>query len=203
MRPKGQSGRTSATPSPTSATPDQPLPTPEPATTADEVRHHTTIRDQLVKKAEALGFVATIEESVPGGTGRVDIVLRGSGRVVACEISSTTGADYEIHNSEKCLTAGHPTVVVISSNPRKLANIEAKYHQHSAAPPSDRVRFLTPEAFEALLQTWVEKPAASAGPPLPRKRSIQFAGPPLTDAERLAKEQKMLADLAAAMRQQP
>lgn len=198
-----QEKQASRPPAPPAPPQDPPAPVPEPSPESDQVRHHTAIRDQLVMRAEALGFVATIEESVPGGTGRVDIVLRGAGRVVACEISSTTGADYEIHNIEKCLAAGYPAVVVISSNPKKLANIEAKYRLRSGPSAPGRVQFLTPDAFEVQLQTWAEKPSGTTEPPAPRKRNIQFPGPPLTEAERRAKEQQMLADLAAAMRKQP
>lgn len=70
--------------------------------------------------AEERGFRATIKETILGGDGRVDVSLVRGGRRVACEISVTTGKDWELGNIEKCLAAGYDEVVLILGNARQV-----------------------------------------------------------------------------------
>lgn len=103
---------------------------------------------QLVKQlAEERGFLASIEEPILDGAGRVDVHLERSGRKIAVEISVTTGRDWELQNVEKCLSAGYMEVLVVSTNARHLKSLAKFIPANLEETDRDKVRYLSPEDF--------------------------------------------------------
>ncbi|MBL7837027.1 MAG: type IV secretion system DNA-binding domain-containing protein [Bacteroidetes bacterium] len=84
---------------------------------------HRYLQTLIKKAAEARGYIATLEEVTPDGKGRVDVSVEKAGKKIACEVSVTTGEEWEAHNVEKCLTAGYDEVIVCSNDPKNLQRI--------------------------------------------------------------------------------
>lgn len=68
-------------------------------------------------------FKAVIEEPVNDYTGKVDVSLHRDDLKIACEVSVTNTAEYEVQNIKKCLTAGYALVFMISNDSKHLSDI--------------------------------------------------------------------------------
>ncbi|MDQ3802269.1 MAG: type IV secretion system DNA-binding domain-containing protein [Acidobacteriota bacterium] len=123
-------------------------------------RQHKYLQ-QLVKRiAEARGYRVTVEQVVLGGAGFVDVALERGARKIACEISVTTPAEYEVNNIQKCLAAGFEPVIVISADRRVLARIEETAKAQLEGEAAADVLFMQPEQFLSYL---AESEAEAAG----------------------------------------
>lgn len=89
----------------------------------EKQREHRFIQEFVKKIAEARNFKAIIEEPVNDGTGSVDVGLHRDELKIACEISVTNSAEYEVQNIQKCFTAGYLLVFMISNDPKHLSTI--------------------------------------------------------------------------------
>jgi len=65
------------------------------------------------------GFKATIEKSIEGGCGRIDIALEHESLSIAVEVSITTRSTHEQQNVEKCFRAGFDDVILLVPDRRK------------------------------------------------------------------------------------
>lgn len=202
---------------PASAPPTQPSVAPS-ADTAAEVpgetfaaprnpleTEHSSIKREITKQAEALGYVVADEEIVPGSLGRADLVLRRGKRVIACEVSVTTNAEDEIGNLTKCVAGGYPQVVLVASSARKLVNIEQKFRKAVASDNLTNVSFYQPAEFLAQLRAWAatDPRDMATEKTAPRKQRINLDASKMTDTERGDRERAMLARLQQAMKAPP
>jgi hypothetical protein len=89
-----------------------------------ELREHRYLQEFIKRMAEGYGFKAVIEESTPGGKGRVDVGLVKDNMKIACEIAVTNTKEYEIENIIKCLNAGYSKVFVCSNKTGHLEKIK-------------------------------------------------------------------------------
>jgi len=133
----------------------KPIPTPPPL--GGGGKEHKYLANLIREFAQSKGFLATAEERVLEGAGRVDVSLTKGKLKVACEISVTNGRDYELGNIEKCLAADYAFVVFVSSDRRHRAAMEKLSRDQLEEKDLARVHFCAPE--EAL-----ERIAAWAGP---------------------------------------
>ena len=85
---------------------------------------HRYLQTLIKRMAEDRGFRAVIEEPTPDGSGRVDVGLERNGEKIACEISVTTDEMQELHNIEKCLAAGYGSVIVCTTEKKRLEKIK-------------------------------------------------------------------------------
>ncbi|MBN9483122.1 MAG: hypothetical protein BGO70_01120 [Bacteroidetes bacterium 43-93] len=85
---------------------------------------HRYLQTLVKRMAESRGYKAIIEDPTPDGKGRVDVSLERAGKRIACEVSVTTGDDWEVHNVEKCLTAGYDQIIVCSTDVKHLHRIK-------------------------------------------------------------------------------
>jgi len=109
---------------------------------------------QLVKQlAEERGYRATIEETILGGEGRVDVSLVRNGYRVACQVSVTTTKDWELQNVEKCLVAGYQEVVLILSTERQLKATSKFIQDNLEERDRGRVRYAIPETLPEFLDS--------------------------------------------------
>ena len=84
---------------------------------------HRYLQTLIKRTAESRGYKAIIEDGTPSGKGRVDVSLERNGKRIACEVSVTTGDEWEVHNVEKCLAAGYDQVIVCSNDVKNLQRI--------------------------------------------------------------------------------
>ena len=96
--------------------------------------------------AESRGYKAAIEQVTPDGNGRVDVSLERNGKRIACEVSVTTGDEWEVHNIEKCLAAGYDEVIVCSNEIKNLRRIKTRIE--SALSKEQQSKVLLYEAQE-------------------------------------------------------
>lgn len=122
----------------------------EPSTSA-----HRYIQMLVKKMAESRGYKALVEETIPGNKGKVDILLSKDNKTIAIEICSTTNAEWECHNINKCVEAKFDTVVSLSEDSKQLEKIKTKYLQASQSHPAN-VKFFTSDELFAFLDESVQ-----------------------------------------------
>lgn len=81
---------------------------------------------------------STAEEPIPDGSGRIDVYLERADKQLACEVSVTTTSEWELHNVQKCLSAGYDEIIVCSNDAKHLENIKRKVD--SQLTPDERKR---------------------------------------------------------------
>ncbi len=106
---------------------------------------HRYLQSLIKKMAEDRGFRAVVEEPTPDGSGRVDVGLDLGEEKVACEISVTTNAEQEIHNIQKCLSAGYTKVIVCSPEKRNLEAIRKAVEATLTENELGRLKLMQPE----------------------------------------------------------
>ena len=112
----------------------------------------------LIKaQAEALGFRATLEQTVPTKDGSVDVGLQRGPISIACEISVTTGTTHEVGNILKCLRADFVHVAFISSDPTRVRQVSEAVQEQVAGEEIARIGFYSPEEFFAYLKRIAEE----------------------------------------------
>ncbi|MFN2512714.1 MAG: type IV secretory system conjugative DNA transfer family protein [Pyrinomonadaceae bacterium] len=124
---------------------------------------HKYLQHLIKRLAEDQGFCITIEQPVLGGTGSIDVALEKGSRKIACEISVTSTAEYELGNIEKCLAAGYDPVIVVSSNKKALTKIRKRVQDMLNAESLERVLLIQPDELPSLLEHYAqEDPATEA-----------------------------------------
>ena len=112
---------------------------------------HKVLQDLARQLSEERGFKATLEETILGGTGRVDVALvRGDVRV-AVEVAITSTPDQIATSVNKALAAGFTHVVVLSRDAASLRHAEPKVAEVVGAADKPKVRLLIPDEFPEFL----------------------------------------------------
>ncbi len=107
----------------------------------------------IVKRiGEKNGFRASIEQSVLGGVGRVDVALDNGKVLVAVEVAVTNSVEYEVSNVQKCLSSGYDHVVVLSVDESHLRQIELAAATTIADVQIKKVAFLKPDDLDLYLK---------------------------------------------------
>ena len=160
-----------ASPEPVSPTPKPVAPVGHVASTAEhdtekfveeqEERQHTALKNRIKLMAEARGFAVTLEASVNEGKGFVDVSLERNGKRIACEVSITTSAEWELHNIAKCLVAGYEIIIACSPHKNTLQKIQQAMRQQLTEEQRAKVLTLEPDAFFQYLDELVLKEATT------------------------------------------
>jgi hypothetical protein len=171
---------------------------------------HRILQDRIRVVAEQRGFRAMLE--MPVGTGRetVDVGLVRSDLRIACEVSVTTTIDHEVGNVRKCLRDRFDLIAVVTSNERRLKQIEAAVSGCLDATDAGKVKYFQPEEFIQYvgnLPLPVEIPSVPSAP-LPTETSrngwrVKRVFTPLTADERATKEDAAFRLLSEEMRLPP
>jgi hypothetical protein len=111
--------------------------------------------------AEARGYQARIEEPIPNGKGLVDVSLERNGRKIACEIGITTSKEWEVHNVEKCLSAGYDLVVAISNEKRGVDLMQRQISEKLDTLAQAKILVMEPEQLFLYLDTQTAKEATT------------------------------------------
>ena len=134
---------------------------------------HKDLQMLIKSQAEALGFRATLEQSVPTGDGSVDVALERGKISIACEISVTTGTTHEVGNILKCLRANFTHIAFISSDTKRVQQVSEGVQEQMPAEEFARVGFYLPDDFFAYLKKFAEEnPEEPEPPPEPGKPKI-------------------------------
>ena len=140
--------------------PDSQAETIESLVKQKEQSQHKYLQNLVKRMAESRGYTAIIEEPVPGTKGRVDVSLQRNSRRIACEVCITTEVDWEIHNIEKCLSAGYDLVVECSNDKKTLENIRKKVESTFSGEVRSKILIVEPEEFFSYLDNEIAKEAS-------------------------------------------
>jgi hypothetical protein len=105
---------------------------------------HRRLQQVIKQWAQDLGWRASIDCLVSNKEGSIDVALRKERLSIACEISVTSPADYEVGNLRKCLAAGYQHVVSVSPDETHLAAIRQVAGRRLGQREMDRIHWLTP-----------------------------------------------------------
>lgn len=125
-------------------------------------QQHRYIQQLIKKWSEGMGYKATIEKPIQDGAGQVDIVLEKDNRSIACEISVTTPPSHEVENIKKCLNETFDYVLVISSEPKKLRQIELEAAEKIPTEQLEKVRFFNTEELIVFIETLEAESSSSS-----------------------------------------
>jgi hypothetical protein len=114
---------------------------------------HRYVQHLVKSLAEERGFRAVVEEAVEGG--QVDVGLHRDDLTIACEISVTSTAGYELRNLAKCLQGGFAWVFAIADSAKRLRAIETLARAQLPAEDLARIAFLLPEQMTAALDAFI------------------------------------------------
>jgi len=114
-------------------------------------RQHKYLQALIKGLAEERGFLASTEATILDGAGRVDVSLRRDELRVACQISITTGKDWELGGIERCFAAGYTVVALICGSDRHLATLSKFIEENLDDSYRGKVRYVAPEAIPAFL----------------------------------------------------
>lgn len=121
---------------------------------------HKALQNLVKQVGEGLGFRATIEKTIPGGGGYVDVALEKEGRRVAVEISVTTSVEHELKNARKCLEAGYGLVIIASLDTGRLRSF---YDHPFVRANKSQIALTCIEEIASFLQSDSEKPPVMKG----------------------------------------
>lgn len=127
--------------------PEPITPEPIPEVPKKDVSTHRYLQMLVKQMAEASGYVATLEMSIPDGGGQVDVVLQKNGKATAIEICNATDAEWEAHNIQKCIEAGYAEVISLSGDIKQLEKIRQKCTAQIPGFETKGVFFCTPDAL--------------------------------------------------------
>ena len=121
-----------------------------------EVREHQFLQNLCRKLAQERGFIVETEKTLESG-GRVDVHLQSDDMRIACEISVTNKADYEVKNIEKCLKANYDLVFCMSQYKKHLHTIQELAHKQISTQSLLKVYFIDPKLFARTLDSLEQK----------------------------------------------
>jgi hypothetical protein len=130
----------------------KPIPVPPPM--GGGGKEHKYLVNLIREFAQSKGFLATAEEKILDGAGRVDVSLTKDKLRVACEISVTNGRDYELGNIEKCLAADYAFVLFVASDRRHRSAMEKLSKEQLEEKDLARVHFCAPEEALERIALW-------------------------------------------------
>src|SRR5438270_12442724 len=99
-----------------------------------------------------MGYLATVEKSVFGGAGLIDVTLEKTGRKVACEITITTPIENEIRNVRKCIEAGFDYVAVVEPDEKRLGKTEKAMRLALQGGELGRTGYFNPDNHFAIVE---------------------------------------------------
>jgi len=152
-------------------------PVVSPASAADPGKgghQHRIMQDRIRAVGEQMGFHAHLEMPVGAGRESVDVGLIRHDMRIACEISVTTTIDHEVGNVRKCLRGDFSLVAVITTDTRRLRQIEAAVTGCFKPEEAAKVQYFQPDSFLSFLATLTPPPEPEQIPSAPApKESVR------------------------------
>jgi hypothetical protein len=122
---------------------------------------HRYVQTLIKKMAEPRGFKAIIEYSIPGGNGKVDVLLERQDITIACEVSITTDPTWELHNIQKCLAAGYTSIVSCVPESSEKDKMLSFFQKNLKGEEHQKIKVMLPEELFAWLDEHTVTPAAT------------------------------------------
>lgn len=116
------------------------------------VREHRKIQAHVKKLGQDYGFVSVIEHEIQDNK-RIDVSLERKDLKIACEISVTNTASYEVGNIQKSFVAGYDMVLVISDFEPHLQAIQTKAKKELSSTLFKKVLFIQSGDVKAVLES--------------------------------------------------
>lgn len=126
-----------------------------------EETQHRYLQTLVKKMAESKGYKAIIEMPTADGKGSVDVCIEGNNLRIACEVSVTTDSNWELHNIEKCLTAGYDIVFVCCTEKKAIDALQQKVHTYFDVSIKKKIVVCEPEKLFDFLDQHTVQPAAT------------------------------------------
>ncbi|PKO18699.1 hypothetical protein CVU37_04755 [candidate division BRC1 bacterium HGW-BRC1-1] len=159
-------------------------------------REHKYLQQLVKQLAEGMGWRATIEKEIAGGS--IDVALEKGQCTVACEISITSTADYEMGNIEKCFRAGFGHVVVIAADPKQLSKVEDMARDRIDKAVLSKIRFVTPDSLFSVIEGLEAEAAGHEGTVRGYRVKVRFH--PVSEEEKAVRKQAISKVITTGMR---
>lgn len=109
---------------------------------------HKHLQLPVKRFVEGFGHRATIVKPLGDGYGySIDVALEKEGMRIASEITVPPAPVHELGKIRKGLEARYDHVVVLSTDPKKLASVRMLVHDELSKADQDMVRFFAPDEF--------------------------------------------------------
>ncbi|MBL7722920.1 MAG: type IV secretion system DNA-binding domain-containing protein [Chitinophagaceae bacterium] len=114
---------------------------------------HSYLQSLIKKIAESKGYKATIEMPTPDGKGLIDVVLEKEEDRIAVEVSVTTDSAWELHNVEKCVSAGFKKIFVCSYDEKMKKQLSKQVSEKLPESDNNKIYIGEPEELFDLLSS--------------------------------------------------
>jgi hypothetical protein len=174
----------------------EPIPLPKSEISDRGNERHRYLQTLVKRIGERKGFLATVEKTVFGGIGKIDVALESEALKIACEITVTNTIDYELQNINKCLAAGYSPVIIVSPDEGHLLKIKQKAEDNFSGSELAKIFFLTPEAVADFLESITGTDGLVGNKTKGFKVSIEYKEQPQADeATRVNAVRDMLSEV--------
>ena len=102
---------------------------------------HQYLQSYVGQQAETSGYSVQVEHRIPGAEGSIDVVIEREGTATAIEIAVSSTEQRELHNIDKCLTAGYDNVLALFVDPSLLDETRILASNNLIQSDLARVRF--------------------------------------------------------------
>lgn len=119
-----------------------------------EQKQHRYLQNLIKNIGESKGYKATIEAPLPTRDGKVDVLLEHENITIACEVSVTTDAEWEVHNIQKCIQAGYTYIISCLADGKGMSLLQSKVNETFTESERKKIKILTPESLMAYLETF-------------------------------------------------
>lgn len=126
-----------------------------------EETQHRYLQTLIKKVAESKEYKATIEMPTPNGKGSIDVLIEGNKLNIACEVSVTTDSNWEIHNIEKCLSAGYDYIFVCCVDKKANEELNRKVQEKFDSEIQQKIFVTAPEGLFDFLDKKSQMPLES------------------------------------------
>lgn len=168
-----------------------------PNTQTKELSEHRYLQTLIKRMAEARGYKVAIEEPILQGKGRVDISMERKEKKIACEISISTTAKWEVHNIEKCVEAGYTSIVVCSQTAKQVQKIQDEL-KASSLNGNTAIHVFTPDELFTFLDKELISEITTGKVVKGYKVNTEFN--PITDEEMKRKQSQIIRTITEQKR---
>ena len=117
-----------------------------------QIREHQYLQNLCTRLAQDRGYIVETEKTLETG-GRVDVHLQNDNISIACEISVTNKAEYEVKNIQKCIKANYAHIVCMSQDKKHLEKIMELAKKNLEENDFAKVLFIDPRIFAQTLDS--------------------------------------------------
>ena len=156
---------------------------------------HKQVQSVIKRWGEHHGYRATIERSILGGRGSVDVALEGREETIAVEVSVTTSPKAELEHIRRCLAEGFDHVVAVADDERSQEQLDRLLDSELDDAERARVRALTSESLFSYLGELTGEPTRDSSTVRGYRVSVDYQP---TDQGEARQKQRAISDVVAS-----